>query len=121
MTRAAVPPILLQLQTPDSISSQITSLRALKNEVIGHDQRKEIYVAAGIVPTLASVLGSRWPGNQSAIESNSSVTQATRAYQFPAESEESEACLQAILIIGSLVQGIRASKTLELPVMMILT
>ncbi|KAJ5885584.1 hypothetical protein N7504_011420 [Penicillium tannophilum] len=105
MTRAAVPPILLQLQTPDSISSQITSLRALKNEVIGHDQRKEIYVAAGIVPTLASVLGSRWPGNQSAIEPNSSVTQATRAYQFPAESEESEACLQAILIIGSLVQG----------------
>ncbi|KAJ5643156.1 uncharacterized protein N7484_005663 [Penicillium longicatenatum] len=105
MTRATVPPILLQLQNPDSISSQITSLRALKNEVIGHDQRKEVYVAAGIIPTLALVLGSRWPGNQSATESNRSVTQATRAYQNPEISEESEACLQAILIIGSLVQG----------------
>ncbi|KAJ5653182.1 hypothetical protein N7490_000185 [Penicillium lividum] len=106
MTRASAPPILLQLQSPDSISSQVASLRTLKNELIGHDQRKEVYVAWGIIPALASVLGSRWPGKLSAAESNGSApTQVTRPHQFPEGSEESEACLQAILIIGSLAQG----------------
>ncbi|KAJ5928088.1 hypothetical protein N7466_007044 [Penicillium verhagenii] len=105
MTRATAPPILLQLQSPDSISSQIASLRVLKNELIGHDQRKEVYVAAGIIPTLASVLGSRWPGKSSEAESNRSLTQAASPYQVSDSSEGSEACLQAILIVGSLAQG----------------
>jgi hypothetical protein len=50
MTRAAAPPILEQLQSAESASAQITVLRALKNELIGHDQRKEALVAEGIIP-----------------------------------------------------------------------
>ncbi|KAJ5216386.1 uncharacterized protein N7498_002793 [Penicillium cinerascens] len=102
MTRAAAPPILLQLRSSESVSEQVVSLRTLKNELIGHDQRKEAYVAGGIIPALAQVLALRRPGKAAAAESNGSAISQARSYQ---SSEESEACLQAILIVGSLAQG----------------
>lgn len=100
MTRAAAPPILLQLQSAESASSQITALRTLKNELIGHDQRKETYIVEGIIPTLARVLTSRWPGTAEFNELISHQRQFT-----PKAPEDYEACLQAILIVGSLAQG----------------
>lgn len=95
MTRAAAPPILLQLQSSESVPSQVATLRALKNELIGHDQRKEAYVAAGIIPALIQVLVTHRPGK---VDHSGSA----RVYHA---SEEADACLQAILIVGSLVQG----------------
>jgi hypothetical protein len=107
MTRAAAPPILLQLQSSESVSEQVASLRTLKNELIGHDQRKEAYVTGGIIPALAQVLALRWPGKAAAAEPNGSASSQARSYRT---SDESEACLQAILIVGSLAQGIFSSK-----------
>jgi hypothetical protein len=101
MTRAAAPPILLQLQSAESASSQIAALRTLKNELIGHDQRKETYVVEGIIPTLAQVLTSRWPGTA---EFNESILHHGRS--MPKATEDYEACLQATLIVGSLAQGV---------------
>lgn len=100
MTRAAAPPILLQLQSAESASSQITALRTLKNELIGHDQRKETYIVEGIIPALAQVLTSRWPGTAEFNELASHQGRFT-----PKAPEDYEACLQAILIVGSLAQG----------------
>ncbi|KAJ5136899.1 hypothetical protein N7448_005453 [Penicillium atrosanguineum] len=103
----AATPILSQLQSLESISEQVASLRALKNELIGHDQRKEAYVTGGIFPILAQVLALRRPGKAAAAESNrSSLSQAT-SNQGPGETQMSDetACLQAILIAGSLAQG----------------
>jgi hypothetical protein len=97
MTRAAAPPILLQLHCAESVSSQIIALRTLKNELIGHDQRKESYIADGIIPALAQVLTTGWPGAAEYIEL-SIQDRATLAENY-------EACLQATLIVGSLVQG----------------
>jgi hypothetical protein len=102
MTRAAAPPILLQLQSSESASSQVALLRTLKNELIGHDQRKETYVAAGIIPALGQLLSSRRPGRATAAESNGTALNQAPLYQ---NTDESEACLQAILIAGSLAQG----------------
>lgn len=99
MTRAAAPPILLQIQAPQSISSQLAALHTLKHELIGHDQRKETFVAGGIVSVLAQVLAAHRPGKA---DSNGSTLGHTRPYH---PSEEAEACLQAILIVGSLAQG----------------
>ncbi|KAJ5899799.1 hypothetical protein N7495_004543 [Penicillium taxi] len=98
MTRAAVPPILLQLQNSDSLSGELAALRTIKNELIGHDQRKEAYVAGGIIPALAQVL-TRWTGKDAYGVSNDS------ALGQDGPSEEYEACLQATLIIGSLAHG----------------
>lgn len=102
MTRAAAPPILLQLQSSESASSQVALLRTLKNELIGHDQRKETYVAAGIIPVLGQLLSTRRPGRVTGAESNGAALNQAPLYQ---NSDESEACLQAILIAGSLAQG----------------
>jgi hypothetical protein len=100
MTRAAAPPLLLQLQSAETASSQTTTLRALKNELIGHDQKKEAYIAAGIIPALAQVLTTRWPGT---VEFNESISQQDRSTQRA--PDDLEACLQATLIVGSLAQG----------------
>ena len=90
--------MLLQLQNADSVSSQILALRSLKNELIGHDQRKEAYIAEGIIPALGQVLSSRWPGTLDS-EDLSLDDRAAR------KAEECDACLQATLIVGSLAQG----------------
>jgi hypothetical protein len=104
MTRAAEPPILEQLQNAESASAQITALRALKNELIGHDQRKEVLVTEGIIPALSQVLTSRWP----ATNRNESVLPQDRStHKNP---EDYEACLQATLVVGSLAQGMRRWK-----------
>ncbi|KAJ5693246.1 hypothetical protein N7462_002669 [Penicillium macrosclerotiorum] len=102
MTRAAAPPILLQLQGSDSVPAQIASLRALKNEIIGHDQRKEAFVVTGVIPALGRVLNARRPWKAGATESNGMALGQSVSYL---NSDDSEACLQAILIVGSLAQG----------------
>lgn len=98
MTRAAAPPILLQLHGAESVSAQTRALRTLKNELIGHDQRKERYIADGIIPTLAQVLISRWPGRTEPDE----VSSQDRVSQ---KAEYYDVCLQATLVVGSLAQG----------------
>ncbi|OGE51459.1 hypothetical protein PENARI_c013G05643 [Penicillium arizonense] len=99
MTRAAAPPILEQLQSAESVSAQITALRALKNELIGHDQRKEALVAEGIIPALSQVLTSRWPATN---QNETALPQDRSTQKSP---EDCEACLQATLVVGSLAQG----------------
>lgn len=105
--RAATPPILSQLQSSESVSGQVSSLRALKNELIGHDQRKEAYVTGGIFPILAQVLALRRPGKAAAADSNRSPSSQATSHQGLGETQASDetACLQAILIAGSLAQG----------------
>lgn len=102
MTRAAAPPILVQLHSSDSVSEQVAVLRLLKNDLIGHDQRKEAYVAGGILPVLTQVLTACWPGKAAAAQSNGSALGQSGFFQSP---DETQTCLQAILIVGSLAQG----------------
>lgn len=102
MTRASTPLSLLQLQNADSLSSQAALLRSLKNETIGHDQRKVIYVKRGIIPILTKVLtaGKLHGRNNVATELNGAVNQPSAV-----KSDGDEACHQAIIILGSLAQG----------------
>ncbi|KAK2755756.1 hypothetical protein FQN54_005906 [Arachnomyces sp. PD_36] len=104
MTRASPPPILTELQNPESRESQIAALRKLKNEIIGHDQRKEAWITWGIVPILSNILvaraGSGKRGVPAALNGESKLGQATRT-----QSIEDEACLQAIILVGSFAQG----------------
>jgi hypothetical protein len=97
MTRTSTPATLLQLQSAESLSAQVALLRSLKNETIGHDQRKQIYIKRGIIPALTKVLTSRKLSGKSFA--------ATGKESSGIKSEEDEACLQAIIILGSLAQG----------------
>lgn len=102
MTRAAAPPILLQLSSTESVSSQAAALRTLKNELIGHDQRKEAYVTEGLLPALTQVLTSCRPRRLDTEEQSNGSALNPHDYR---SSHEYEACLQAILIVGSVTQG----------------
>lgn len=104
MTRPSTPPILHQLQNAESLSSQIASLRALKNETIGHDQHKENWIRWGIIPILSRILASRLPSGKGAaeIELNGSGGPPPPS---GVGSQEEEACIQAIIVVGSLAQG----------------
>ncbi|KAJ6171465.1 Armadillo [Penicillium chermesinum] len=99
MTRASAPPNLLQLQKADTASARVAALRTLKNELIGHDQRKEHYIVAGIVPLLAQQLASQWPGPTG--ESSDGLAPA----RTDQNSDELEVYLQTIYVVGSLAQG----------------
>lgn len=105
MTRASPPPILTELQNPESTESQIAALRKLKNEIIGHEQRKEAWIKWGIVPVLSKILvargGSGKRGIPTELNGEKQLGQA-----MGTQSLEDEACLQAIILVGSFAQGI---------------
>ncbi|PYH90831.1 armadillo repeat protein [Aspergillus ellipticus CBS 707.79] len=101
MTRASIPPLLLQLQSADTLSAQAAALRSLKNETIGHDQRKEAWIRWGIIPVLANILAARQHTGKAAATTELNGGAKLR---YPA-SEQDEACLQAVIILGSLAQG----------------
>lgn len=103
MTRAAAPPTLVELQNPESLGAQTAALRRLKNELIGHDQRKEAWIGWGIIPVLSRVLSiKRGSGKRAtAGELNGAGEHSDKA----GRTEEEEACIQAVIILGSLAQG----------------
>lgn len=102
MTRAASPPLLADLQHPESLAVQVAALRTLKHEIIGHDQRKETWIGYGIVPLIARVLrrgcGKRTPVGE--LNGTRKQSDAVRT-----RTDEENACLQAIVIVCSLVKG----------------
>ena len=101
MTRDSMPAILLQLQTADSLPSQLSILRALKNETIGHGQRKEAWVRWGIVPLLRQILTQ----HTATTTTNVAPPALNGAGASRPKSDEDQACLQAIIVLGSLAQG----------------
>lgn len=50
------PPILSQIRVARNYSEQVASLRALKDEVVGHAQRKEKWVEQGVLESLVKML-----------------------------------------------------------------
>lgn len=104
MTRTSTPPILLQFHNAESLSSQIATLRSLKNETIGHDQRKEDLITWGVIPILSKILALRQPSGK--VVAGAELNGSDKGQRLSgARSEEEEACLQAIIIVGSLAQG----------------
>src|SRR5436190_13714222 len=104
MTRAVAPQILSELQDPESPAARIAALRVLKNEIIGHDQRKEAWIGWGIVPLLSRILAARRGAGKKSVprELNGNGKHSGRS---TGRSDEDETCLQAIIIVGGLAQG----------------
>ena len=104
MTRPSTPPILSELRSPSSPASQVAALRALKNEIIGHEQKKEMWIGLGVVPPIARVLNThKGSGKRRHREVNGGVRHPDR--RAGRTDEEEEARLQAIIIVGSLAYG----------------
>ncbi|KAM5464020.1 hypothetical protein MauCBS54593_007196 [Microsporum audouinii] len=95
MTKVVSPHLLDDVRNADSTAGRITALRALKNDIIGHHQKKQAWTELGILPLLSDVLSSR-RGVGKKID-----CQRPRQHQ----TEEDEMCFQAITVIGSLALG----------------
>src|SRR5579862_1446783 len=103
MTRPSVAPILTQIRNPSSLASQVAALKALKNELIGHEQKKEMWIGLGIVVPVVHLLGhSKTSGKRRSRELNGTGVYSQTAQERP---DEDEARLQATIIVGSLAYG----------------
>lgn len=119
MGRSTIPSALAELSNPTSPEAQVVALRNLKNEIVGHEQRKELAVTHGIVKPLAALLreGARRGGkrrhsngtrqeshNGSALSSGSAASSRNRQDQEDWTTED-ELRFQATLVVGSLANG----------------
>jgi hypothetical protein len=100
MARIQTPPILNQLRVAKSCIEQTHALRALKNEIIGHVQKKERWVEFGVLDPVVKMLGS----NQS--PPKLSARDARDSASFPRQlSEEETVRLQALQVLASFATG----------------
>ncbi|PGH15508.1 hypothetical protein AJ80_05525 [Polytolypa hystricis UAMH7299] len=104
MTRPAPPKLLEEIRGSDSPAARIAALRVVKNEIIGHDQRKEAWVGWGIVPLLARILSSRRGAGKKSVVRETNGDASLSGWKDN-RLEEEETCLQTIIIVSSLVQG----------------
>lgn len=103
MTRPSTPPVLSELRSPTSPATQVAALRALKNELIGHEQKKEMWIGLGVIAPIARILNThKGDGKRRHREANGGVDRTGRSY---IRTDEEEARLQAIIIVGSLAHG----------------
>lgn len=108
MGRSTIPPALIELSNPSSPEAQLDALRNIKNEIVGHEQRKELAVVHGVVKPLAALLrtearkgGKRRRGG--ALNGNDG---SRGGEDGTAEwSTEEELRFQATLVVGSLANG----------------
>ena len=103
MTRPSTPPILAELRSSSSPASQVAALRALKNEIIGHGQKKEMWIELGVLAPIKRILnGHKGSGKRKHRDGNDDAKQIKRK---GSRTDEEEARLQAIIIVGSLAHG----------------
>jgi hypothetical protein len=106
MTRPSTPPILSELISSSSAAGQVAALRALKNDIIGHEQRKEIWIRHGVLEHIARILNThKGSGKKRYREVNGGASHPKRR---GSTTDEEEARLQAIAVVGSFAHGQRA-------------
>lgn len=92
-------PILEQLRSATTYADQAAALRLLKNDIVGHRQKKETWVVAGVLEPVVRILASCRPpgktnGKGSQFQAGSSV-----------EAEEESVRLQAIQTLATFANG----------------
>ena len=119
MGRSIIPSALAELSNPTTPEAQVDALRNLKNEIVGHEQRKELAVTHGVIRPLAGLLkegvrrgGKRRHSNGLTQQaSNGSATSSGHASSSQVRQEqegwtrEDELRFQATLVVGSLANG----------------
>ncbi|KAL2137963.1 hypothetical protein VTI28DRAFT_7753 [Corynascus sepedonium] len=100
MTTFHTPPIFSQLRGARSYSEQAAALRALKDEIIGHVNRKEEWICNGILEPLVEILRKK-------IQSPAKSTgkEHSQGVRSDEPSEEDEVQLLALQIIASFAYG----------------
>jgi armadillo repeat-containing protein 8 len=107
MGRSPIPHALIELSSPSTPEAQLNALRTLKNEIVGHEQRKELVVVHGIVKPLAGLLRTeaRKGGKKRRGVTNGSDSSGLDKIGQSDWSIEEELRFQAVLVVGSLANG----------------
>ncbi|KAK7427555.1 hypothetical protein QQZ08_005998 [Neonectria magnoliae] len=99
MARPQSPPILSQLRSARTLPEQATALRALKNEIVGHIQKKELWISLGVLdPIVRTLATSRSPSKPNGKDLRFPLTQRPL-------SEDESVRLQALQLIASFANG----------------
>lgn len=99
MARPQSPPILAQLRSARTLPEQTAALRALKNEIVGHVQRKEFWVSLGVLdPIVRTLASSRPPVKPNGKDTRFPLTQRPL-------SEDESVRLQALQLVASFANG----------------
>lgn len=99
MARPHDSPILAQLRNAKTLSEQAAALQALKNEIVGHVQKKEAWIALGVLEPIASTLVSN--GSTSKLNGKDAYIQLSP----PPLSDEDSVRLQALQLVASFANG----------------
>ena len=91
MARAEPPASIEEIRKPQSTQSHINALKALKHDIIGHEQRKELAVHHGVIPLLSRNLSA------AASEKQSRKRELSR--------EEEHVLVQTVQIVTCLAHG----------------
>jgi hypothetical protein len=112
MGRSTIPPALSELSHPTSIDAQLEALQNLKNEIVGHEQRKELAVTHGVVKPLARLLraearrGGKRRRGQANGHGSGLFDETRRSHEGLTDwTNEDELRFQATLVVGSLANG----------------
>ena len=99
MARPQSSPILAQLRNAKTLPEQTSALQALKNEIVGHVQKKEAWIALGVLDPVVSALTT---GGSLARPNGKDV--AVQLASRPLCQEDSVK-LQALQLVASFANG----------------
>ncbi|CAM1510409.1 Fc.00g007440.m01.CDS01 [Cosmosporella sp. VM-42] len=99
MARSQSPPILAQLRNARTLPEQTAALRALKNEIVGHIQKKEAWISLGVLDPIVRTLAAA----RSPVKLNGKDPRLPPV-QRPL-SEEEGVRLQALQLVASFANG----------------
>lgn len=92
-------PILSQLRSARTVPEQTAALRALKNEIVGHAQKKELWIGLGVLEPIVRTLAS----GQSHLKQNGKDARLPVVQR--ALSDEESVRLQALQLVASFANG----------------
>ncbi|TWU74143.1 hypothetical protein ED733_005625 [Metarhizium rileyi] len=99
MARPQNSPILAQLRNAKSLPEQTAALQALKNEIVGHVQKKEAWIALGVLEPIVRTLSSdRSPAK---VHAKDAIAQLSSRPL----SDEDSVKLQALQLVASFANG----------------
>ncbi|KAL7799825.1 armadillo-type protein [Trichoderma ceciliae] len=101
MARPQTSPILAQLRNAKTCPEQSAALQALKNEIVGHHQKKETWVSLGVLDPVVRTLTSA----RSTAKANTPKDARPQPPGRRTLSDEDNVRLQALQIITSFAKG----------------
>ncbi|QPH05887.1 hypothetical protein C2857_003948 [Epichloe festucae Fl1] len=99
MARPQNSPILAQLRNAKTLLEQATALQALKNEIVGHVQKKEAWIGFGVLEPIVRTLVSN--GSPSKVNGKDAYIQLSPSPL----SDEDSVRLQALQLVASFANG----------------